>query len=390
MNGLINNMLSGLFFSGSIVLVLLGMVLLSRWWLVRNNYSRSMVLKLWLAVPLGLLISVIAMSLVKQEIYLAPVIINLPGTIDAFSQTVKVYHWRWVLLVIWLLVAAGKLAQLMQRYQQTKRRILTQAEHIKDNIYHTQMNITPMALGLVKPVIVLPEYLLTELTARELKLVILHEQIHCRRYDPFWRMTLETASCLYWFLPLKRLSKTALIEDQEFSCDEQVINHSQEITSYAQLLLNLSLSLHSRQSFNSPLLCSSSFNLKERIMKLKLKQNKRHQGIIISMFLITVFSVSSVSALPKIESSDTAEIKLVAVQTANPKYPLAAYQEKLSGEVKLSFLVTTEGKVKEIEVIEANPEGVFDEAAIKALEQFIYQPIAKELKAQTNFLFNLD
>ncbi|MEQ3652421.1 MAG: energy transducer TonB, partial [Glaciecola sp.] len=70
-----------------------------------------------------------------------------------------------------------------------------------------------------------------------------------------------------------------------------------------------------------------------------------------------------------------------------PNYPLEASQEGVEGYVVLNFTVTSQGKVRGIEVVESSPVGVFDDAATKALAKWRYSPNESET---TNATIQLD
>jgi TonB family protein len=58
-----------------------------------------------------------------------------------------------------------------------------------------------------------------------------------------------------------------------------------------------------------------------------------------------------------------------------PTYPDDALARGLSGSVELEFTVSPTGHVTDIKVIAADPPGVFDKAAMRALAQSRYQPV---------------
>lgn len=58
----------------------------------------------------------------------------------------------------------------------------------------------------------------------------------------------------------------------------------------------------------------------------------------------------------------------------NPMYPVEAQQRGISGWIHLEFTVTAAGRTKDVVVLEAEPEGLFDEAAIAAVEGYLYRP----------------
>jgi TonB family protein len=57
-----------------------------------------------------------------------------------------------------------------------------------------------------------------------------------------------------------------------------------------------------------------------------------------------------------------------------PSYPSTAKLENIEGRVVLRFVVDTDGKAKEPEVVESEPEGVFEESAMKAVGQYEFEP----------------
>ena len=57
-----------------------------------------------------------------------------------------------------------------------------------------------------------------------------------------------------------------------------------------------------------------------------------------------------------------------------PEYPLNARKKEIEGFVLLRFTVTESGAVVDPEVLRADPPGVFDRAALRAVVRFKYQP----------------
>jgi protein TonB len=57
-----------------------------------------------------------------------------------------------------------------------------------------------------------------------------------------------------------------------------------------------------------------------------------------------------------------------------PPFPPRARQKGISGKVTLSLLVDTEGAVEKVKLLEASPEGVFEQAAMEAVRQWRFEP----------------
>jgi protein TonB len=62
------------------------------------------------------------------------------------------------------------------------------------------------------------------------------------------------------------------------------------------------------------------------------------------------------------------------VQRVEPAYPQLARQRRIEGWVELEFLVGADGTPREIEVVESNPNAIFDSAATRALQRWRFEP----------------
>jgi protein TonB len=70
----------------------------------------------------------------------------------------------------------------------------------------------------------------------------------------------------------------------------------------------------------------------------------------------------------------TSDGEYLPIVKVAPVYPRRAQQRGITGYVLLEFTVTSTGAVKDPVVIEAQPEGIFDNAAIQAALKFKYKP----------------
>jgi protein TonB len=57
-----------------------------------------------------------------------------------------------------------------------------------------------------------------------------------------------------------------------------------------------------------------------------------------------------------------------------PRYPMSARRMGQSGQVLLRLFVDQEGAVREVNVVRAEPAGVFDEAAVEAARKWHFSP----------------
>ena len=71
---------------------------------------------------------------------------------------------------------------------------------------------------------------------------------------------------------------------------------------------------------------------------------------------------------------EVAENSLTRLRTLDVEYPSGALQKKIQGTVELGYMVTPKGAVSDIKVLDANPTGVFETAATKAISRLRYKP----------------
>jgi TonB family protein len=69
---------------------------------------------------------------------------------------------------------------------------------------------------------------------------------------------------------------------------------------------------------------------------------------------------------------------LKRIRMIAPEYPESARKRNIEGWVELAFTVTANGTVDDIQVRNASPADTFDDAAIRALKQWKFEPVVRE------------
>lgn len=65
---------------------------------------------------------------------------------------------------------------------------------------------------------------------------------------------------------------------------------------------------------------------------------------------------------------------VVPISRVEPKYPPRAAARHIEGWVKVEFTILPDGSVSEVSVVNAQPEGTFDEAALDAIQDWKFKP----------------
>ena len=96
---------------------------------------------------------------------------------------------------------------------------LKNATHKLDNIYLSGYIHTPFVMGIVNPKIYLP----SSFESTEMEYILLHEQIHIKRFDHVLKALSFLVLCIHWFNPLVWAAFFLSGKDLEMSCDEAVL-----------------------------------------------------------------------------------------------------------------------------------------------------------------------
>jgi len=99
----------------------------------------------------------------------------------------------------------------------------------------------PALFGFIRPRLLLPPELVENLSAEELRHVLLHELAHLRRMDIHFGWLCAALQLLHWFNPLVWIAFHQMRGDRELACDEEVLTRltSPEGPGYGRTLIKL-------------------------------------------------------------------------------------------------------------------------------------------------------
>jgi|LSQX01.2.fsa_nt_gb beta-lactamase regulating signal transducer with metallopeptidase domain len=126
--------------------------------------------------------------------------------------------WVSIGIMVWLLGITVLLVYSIISLVKLQR-CLKNAVNERDNIYLAKHLETPFVMGIIRPKIYLP----TSLSDEEKRYILLHEEMHIRRFDHVVKILSFFVLCLHWFNPLVWAAFFVSGRDMEMSCDEAVI-----------------------------------------------------------------------------------------------------------------------------------------------------------------------
>lgn len=98
---------------------------------------------------------------------------------------------------------------------------------------------TPMVIGALKPVILLPVSALTQLNPYQLEAILVHELAHIKRHDYLLNLFQTLVETLLCFNPFVWLIGAGIRREREHCCDDLVVTLTERPLPYAQALATL-------------------------------------------------------------------------------------------------------------------------------------------------------
>jgi TonB family protein len=141
-----------------------------------------------------------------------------------------------ILLAIWAAGTGLLLLRLIRNAIQLRAIVNTASG--RRPVLSTANILGPLATGILRPVILLPDSASTWTFARR-RAVLAHETAHVRRRDPAILFAAHLATAIYWFHPLAWLAIARLRAESERACDDAALRIGLRPSHYANDLLEL-------------------------------------------------------------------------------------------------------------------------------------------------------
>ncbi|HEY4107838.1 M56 family metallopeptidase [Puia sp.] len=159
----------------------------------------------------------------------------------------------------------------------------------------------PLTLGSLKPVILLPAAMLTNLSPEQVEAIVIHELAHIRRKDYLLNLGVTVIGLLFFFNPFCRMLIRQLQREREHCCDDEVLQFRYDPHAYVSALLSLA-----RQHRQSRLALAATGEGDDQLLlhrARKILQQKRtdhRPGVrpFIFLFLTAAIAILSLSSPP--------------------------------------------------------------------------------------------
>jgi len=152
--------------------------------------------------------------------------------------------WPWMILAVWAAVFASRSTAMVRSYLhlRTVKRRATAWEHPLPGLTRSSRLLissdvaSPIAVGFLRPAVILPEKLRGQLTSGEMNCVLLHEAAHLARRDDWTNLAARALGAVIALHPVAWWILREIEREREIACDDWVVAHTGMAYSYAESL----------------------------------------------------------------------------------------------------------------------------------------------------------
>lgn len=128
----------------------------------------------------------------------------------------------------------------------------------------------PMAIGWIKPIVLIPVTMLTGLTPTQLDMLMLHELAHIRRYDYVVNFIQSIVEIILFFHPCVLWVSNQMRNEREYCSDDIAVKHCGNPIAYAHTLADTAslCNKHRNHSIPNMAMAASGGDLTQRVLRL--------------------------------------------------------------------------------------------------------------------------
>jgi beta-lactamase regulating signal transducer with metallopeptidase domain len=197
-------------------------------------------------------------------------------------------------------------------------------------VYVSEIVKSPVTIGYLKPIILLPVAALNNLSTQQVEAVLLHELSHIKRYDYLVNFVISIIHTVLYFNPFVKQFMKSIEVERENCCDQLVLQFGYDKVSYASALLTLErISSHAQVLAIAATGKNYLLNRIEKIVGMEKKKGfkfRQFAGVLAALFCIVAFN----SILIIKEKKKSGNYSFAYNNIANPFALFSSEEEALS------------------------------------------------------------
>lgn len=246
-----------------------------------------------------------------------PVILESKRILDVVSNYFNQYlyilvtSWFIIFCVKWLRLSLNlnyvnrisrfESAPVSAEWQQLNDRLKNSLGISRDiKLKHSNIVKVPLVSGIIRPLILVPAGMLSNMPIEVIESILLHELGHIKRNDYLVNIIQSAAETIFFFNPFIVKLSALIREEREACCDAIAVNVTNNKVSYVQALVTFG----EYSSTSAPLLAFAGpkNHLLQRVKRILYNQNKKPGIMEKSILLGSVILLSVITAFTTIKN----------------------------------------------------------------------------------------
>ncbi|RZK20461.1 MAG: peptidase M56 [Flavobacterium sp.] len=238
----------------------------------------------------------------------------------------------------------------------------------KVQFYLSEKVNVPLAVGFLKPVVLFPIALVSQLDMKQVEAILIHELSHIRRNDYMLNLIKTGIETLLFFNPFVWLTSRFIHIEREHACDDLVINFTNEPVTYAHALLKLELIKDKSQPALSLAATGKNQHLYQRIKRITDMKtnymNAKQKILALCLTLATVISLAWINptkeeATVKKQQKITTVNSMINAKSIDQKVCLKADTDTVKRKIKREIIIKSkDGKRTVYNSIDEMPDSL--------------------------------
>lgn len=182
---------------------------------------------------------------------------------------------------------------------------------------------TPMVVGLLRPVVLLPQVTFSQ---DELPLILKHELVHIKRKDLWYKILMLSTLAIHWFNPVIHLAVRSVLNLCEISCDDEVLKGigAKGRARYGESVIGTVRNSGAYKTALSTNFYSGTKGMKKRIYAMMDMTNKRFSPVLFMVVVaVTMCGTTAVAlspTLPVVPESNEQQLNKTMMGDTEPSY----------------------------------------------------------------------
>ena len=290
-------------------------------------------------------------------------------------------------LFVWLIGSSWRAANVARSLGRT-RRLVASARTTGDEFKHlgdftvliSERAKTPMAVGLISPVVLLPKAMTDRFETKRLAPIVLHEWAHVQRRDLWVGLFQEILAIVFWWSPVMRSINRKIHISRELACDMRAAKQLSNGKQYARALVDCAeLMLARQRNVMAMGLFGKKRDLSKRVNAVMKSETSRVPKVLPMVTVCLALAVTSIA----VAQAYAPRVDLAAVRQASNHF---SNLSRAQGEMLLEAIARNDTGMLELMI----RNGLNLNTPIEGDGTALIVAVKHDNREMVEFLINLD